>query len=135
MAEQIQEVEETTVKDGVPVQTTRKVTTDTGVGAERTVVAAPSTAERIVYYITGVILTLLAFRFVLSLLGANRANGFADFIYSLSAPFVAPFFGLFGYQMRYGVARFEMETLVAMLVYGVVAYGIVKLIRIGRKEA
>lgn len=133
MAEQIQKVEETTVSDGVPVQSARKVTTTSD--DTEAVATGPSTAERIIYYITGVLLTLLAFRFVLSLLGANRNNGFADFIYSLSYPFVAPFFGLFGYTMRYGVSRFEIETVVAMLVYAVVAFGIVQLIRIARKES
>jgi hypothetical protein len=134
MAQQVQKVEETVVENGVPTQSARQVTTDTSPG----VVATPtdkSTTERIVYYIAGVLLTLLAFRFVLSLLGADRDNGFADFIYSVSYPFVAPFFGLFGYEMEYGRARFEIETLVAMAVYAIVAYGIAKLIRIARKEA
>lgn len=136
MAERVQEIEETTVQDGVPVQNTRRVTTtDGGDNRATATTSGTSTAERIIYYVMGVLLTLLAFRFILSLLGANRGNGFADFIYSLSYPFVAPFFGLFGYEVEYGVARFEIETLVAMLVYAVVAYGIVKLIHIGRKEA
>lgn len=138
MAERIQEVEETTVQGGLPVQSTRKVTTATTAEPERTVVVAKSgasTTEQIIYFITGVLLALMAGRFILSLLGANQGNGFADFIYGVTYPFVAPFFGLFGYEVEYGVARLEIETLVAMLVYALVAYGIVKLIRIGRKEA
>ena len=130
MAERVQEVEETTVNNGVPAESTRKVTTVSG---DR-VAAGDSTGERLVGFIAGALMILLAFRFILSLLGANRGNAFADFIYSLSYPFVAPFFGLFGYTMRYGVSRFEIETLVAMLVYAVVAFGIVQLIRIARKE-
>lgn len=131
MADRIQQVDETTVSDGAPVQSTRRVTrVDDGTASTT---SGAATGERIVYYITGVLLTLLAFRFVLSLLGANRGNAFADFIYSLSYPFVAPFFGLFGYNVQYGVARFEIETLVAMAVYGLVGYGIAKLVNIGRK--
>jgi hypothetical protein len=45
---------------------------------------------------------------------------------------VAPFFGLLGYTMQYGVARFELETLVAMLVYALVGYGLARLVNIGR---
>lgn len=138
MADRIQEVEETTVSSGLPTQTTRRVTTaskeysdDDAVVA--THVAGTSTAERVIYYIMGLLLALLAFRFVLSLLGANRDNGFANLIYSLSYPFVAPFFGLFGYEVQYGVARFEIETLVAMAVYALIAYAIVKMVRIARK--
>lgn len=134
MADRIQEVEETTVNNGLPTQTTRRVTTETA-DNQRVVAATTgtSTAERVIYYIMGVLLALLAFRFVLSLLGANRDNGFANLIYSLSYPFVAPFFGLFGYDVQYGVARFEIETLVAMAVYALLAYGIAKLVRIARK--
>ncbi len=137
MVDRIEEVEETTVRQSEPVQTTRRVTTaDTA--ETRTAVRTGDgdrTIERVIYYITGVLLTLLAFRFVLSLLGANRENPFADFIFGVSYPFVAPFFGLFGYDVQYGVSRFEIETLVAIAVYALLAYGIVKLIRIVRHEA
>lgn len=129
MANQVQEVEETTTQNVAPVQTTRRVTTaEAGVP-----VAATSTAERVVYFLTGLVSALLAIRFILSLLGANRDNGFANLIYGVTYPFVAPFFGLFGYQVEYGVARFEIETLVAIVVYALVGYAIVKMIRIARK--
>lgn len=137
MADRIQEVEETTVSGGVPVQTTRRVTTATDPTVEDRPVAVEhvgtSTAERVIYFIMGLLLSILAFRFVLSLLGANRENTFANLIYGISYPFVAPFFGLFGYEVEYGRSRFEIETLVAMAVYALLAYGIVKLVRIARK--
>jgi uncharacterized protein YggT (Ycf19 family) len=85
-------------------------------------------ASQILSYLGGVLLSLLAIRFVLSLLGANRGNAFADFIYDITYPFVAPFFGLFGYSVRYGVARFEFETLVAIAIYALLIYAIAKLI-------
>jgi small-conductance mechanosensitive channel len=83
--------------------------------------------QRIIWYIAGVIIVLLAFRFILTLLGANRSNGFADFIYTTSHPFVAPFFGLFGYNLQYGVSRFELYTLVAIVVYAIIAWGLARL--------
>ena len=87
-------------------------------------------AARVIWYIAGVLLTLLAFRFVLALLGANPSNSFANFIYDVSHPFVAPFFSLFGYNLQYGVSRFEIFTLVAMAVYAVLAWGLVRLVTI-----
>jgi uncharacterized protein YggT (Ycf19 family) len=90
----------------------------------------PMIAARVIWFIAGILLTLLAFRFVLALLGANPNNAFADFIYTTSHPFVAPFFSLFNYQLQYGVSRFEIYTLVAMAVYGIVAYGLVRLVTI-----
>jgi hypothetical protein len=89
-------------------------------------------AKRIIWFVTDVILVLLAFRFVLALLGANPSNGFANFIYDASHPFVAPFFSLFSYNQQFGVSRFEVYTLVAMLVYLVIGWGLSKLLDLGR---
>lgn len=76
---------------------------------------------------------LLGFRFVLSLLGANTTNAFADFVYNVSRPFVAPFFSLFSYDnYSYGVSRFEIYTLIAMAIYALVAWGVVKLATLNR---
>ena len=92
-------------------------------------------ATRIIWYVAGVLLVLLAFRFVFALLGANPANGFANFIYSTSHPFVSPFFGIFNYNLRYGVSRFEIYTLVAMVVYSLIAFAISKLITINQPNS
>jgi hypothetical protein len=90
--------------------------------------------SRIIWFVAGVILLLLAFRFVLSLLGANTTNGFAQFIYNTSHPFVAPFFGLFNYNnIQYGISRFEVYTLIAMAVYAAVAWVLSALANIGRR--
>ncbi len=131
MADQIRETRETVVRDTAP--TAETVTTTTPVATVQEDARGP--VSRIVWYIAGVLLTLLTFRFVLSMLGANRGNGFASFIYGITYPFVAPFFGLFGYEMQYGVARFEVETLVAMAVYALLAWGIVKMLDIPRHKA
>jgi hypothetical protein len=88
-----------------------------------------------IWYVEGLLLVLLAFRFVLALLGANPANAFANFIYATTFPFVAPFFSLFGYTATYGVAQLEVYTLVAMAVYAIAGWGVVKLITIARWDA
>lgn len=87
---------------------------------------------RVVWYVMGVLLILLAFRFVLALLGANLQNGFATFVFNTTYPFVLPFFSLFGYTPTYGVAQLEPSVLVAMAVYALIAWGIVKLVNITR---
>jgi hypothetical protein len=89
---------------------------------------------RLIWFVAGIIIFLLAFRFVLSLLGANTTNSFANFIYNTSHPFVSPFFGLFKYNnIDYGVSRFEIYTLVAMAVYAVIAWGLAALVNINRR--
>jgi uncharacterized protein YggT (Ycf19 family) len=89
-------------------------------------------AERTVWFLGDFLMLLLAFRFFLALFGANPANGFANFIYTISRPFVAPFFGLFNYAYRYGISQFEAYTLIAILVYGVITWMITRLVTLDR---
>jgi hypothetical protein len=92
-------------------------------------------AERVVYLLGGILLAILGIRFLLMLLGANSGAGFADFIYTISRPFVSPFFGLFNYDETFGRSRFEFETLIAMLVYAVVMVIVAKLVALpSRRE-
>lgn len=83
---------------------------------------------QIIWYIVGFIETLLAFRFLLRLLGANPRSGFADLIYSLSLPFISPFVNLFPTP---GGGRFAIEfsTIMAMIVYFLIGYAVVKLLQ------
>ena len=94
---------------------------------------AGDVAVRVVNLIGGIIIGLLALRFILSLFGANRGNGIADFIYSTSHPFVSPFFGLFNYTPQFGAARFEFETLVAIAFYAIAIALLTALFNVGRR--
>ncbi|KKP65640.1 MAG: hypothetical protein UR68_C0019G0019 [Candidatus Roizmanbacteria bacterium GW2011_GWA2_35_19] len=79
-----------------------------------------------IWYLLGFIEILLAFRIILKFLGANQFSGFANFIYALSAPFTLPFVGIFQTSVSLDLV-FEWSSLIAMAVYGVVAYGIIAL--------
>jgi uncharacterized protein YggT (Ycf19 family) len=130
MAEVIRRVHQTTAHDGDAVHTTREVEEPRAeVAYHQNVVA------RVVWYITGVILVFLAIRFVFALLAANPANGLASFIYSVTHPLVSPFFNLFSYNYSNGVRRFESFTLVAMVIYGLVGYGLGKLFTLNRRTS
>lgn len=111
----------------------------TGTQPEKRDATSYQTAGYFVYLIFGVLEVLLAFRFVLKLLGANPSSGFVDFIYNLSAIFVAPFTGIFNTSLANGAVTtsvFEPATLVALIVYALLAWGIVTLIRVisGRQQ-
>lgn len=80
---------------------------------------------QIVWYILGLIEALLAFRFCLKLLAANPSAGFSSFIYTVSYPFAAPFLNVFRASKVEG-SVFEWTTLLAMLVFWLVAWGITK---------
>lgn len=86
---------------------------------------------QIVWYIVGIIEVLLLFRFILKLLGANPGAGFTDFIYGATYIFAAPFLSVFRITQVQG-SIFEWTTLLAMLVYWIIATGIVKLFFMGK---
>ncbi len=88
---------------------------------------------QLVYFIIGVLVALLGIRFILQLLGASEASAFVRFIYSLTEPLVAPFYGVFQTTIAYGTARLELETLVAMIVYLLIGWGVASLIRLALK--
>jgi hypothetical protein len=91
-------------------------------------------AQRVVYFIGGVIIAIIALRFLFQLLGASEGSAFVDFIYSLSAMFVWPFDGIFG-EPTYGFSHFDSAALVAIVIYGLVTIGIAKLFALGGREA
>ena len=86
---------------------------------------------QVVWYIAGILEVLLFFRFVLKLLGANPLAGFTNFIYSFSQPFAAPFLSVFRIT-RVDSSTFEWTTLLAMLVYWLIAMAIAKLFVMGK---
>ena len=83
------------------------------------------------WYVLSILEILLAFRFVLKLMGANPLAGFTSFIYGVTYVFTAPFLSVFRITHIAG-SIFEWTTLLAMLVYALVAWGIVKLLFMGK---
>ena len=96
-------------------------------------VVAPSRynfrAAAVVGFIVGVIDVLIAIRFFMKLLGASTQSSFVTFIYGVTAPLVAPFHGIFP-NSGSGANIFESGSLVALVVYALIGWGIVALIRI-----
>lgn len=95
------------------------------------------TIEYLVYFFFGALEILLAFRFILKLTGASISSGFVGLIYGLTGIFILPFEGIFRRFFAQGVETtsvLEPATVVAIIVYAVLALGIVKLIRISSGE-
>lgn len=90
--------------------------------------------RRIIYYrITNVIWTIIGFievliglRVLLRLIAANPGNPFVNFIYDLSGVFVNPFLGIVN-DPTSGNAVLEVNSLIAMLVYLLLGWGLVRL--------
>lgn len=99
--------------------------------------SAFQTIEYLIYFIFGFLEILLAFRFIFKLTGANASSGFVNLIYDLTGIFVLPFEGIFSRgsaEIMENTSIFEPAIVVAILVYGILAWGIVKLIRISSGE-
>jgi hypothetical protein len=96
------------------------------------------TVMYLIYFLSGVLDLLLAFRFVLKLTGANPATAFVKFIYGMTQIFVMPFRGIFPAATTQGAvttAVFEPQTLVAIVVYAAIAWGIVRLVEIFSRQS
>lgn len=99
--------------------------------ARKSQVSGIVVAQRIVWFVVGFINVIIALRFIFLLLGANRGAGFTDFIYSASALFVAPFVGIFG-EPVYGESVFEVSSILAIVIYLLIGWGIAKLLTVAR---
>ncbi len=86
---------------------------------------------QIVWYLLGILEAMLAFRFFLKLFAANPSAGFSHFIYSITQPFVAPFLNVFRITRVEG-SVFEWTTILAMLVYWLIAWAILRLLTMGK---
>lgn len=105
----------------------------------KNVASSSQTIEYLIYFLFGTLEILLAFRLVLKLMGANVSSAFVGLIYSLTGMFILPFEGIFRRATTQGIETtsvLEPSTLVAIVVYAILTWGIVKLLRIfsGEKQ-
>jgi hypothetical protein len=109
---------------------------DNGVAAVTTVNASDTpiqTIANIIYFVTGIFEVALLFRLILKITAANSASGFVSGIYSFTQFLIMPFRGIFPTAVSTEAelrSVFEPATLVAMIVYATLAWGIVKFISI-----
>lgn len=83
---------------------------------------------RVINFVIGVIIAFIALRFVFALFGANPDAGIVRFIYGVSGIFMAPFIAIFQTD-RIAGATFEWSSLVAILVYALIGWGLTALVR------
>ncbi len=79
-------------------------------------------AAAVVGWALAVVEGILAMRLLFELLSANPNTGVVSLIFSVSRPLVSPFFSALGGTLNAGIGTLEMSTIVAMLVYALVAY-------------
>jgi len=96
--------------------------------------ADPSqTIEYVIYLLVGIIEAFLIFRLFFKLSGANPDSNFVNIIYSPTQIFIEPFVGIFPQATTQGVtttAVLEPATLVAIVVYALLTWGIIRVFTI-----
>ena len=82
---------------------------------------------QMIWFLFSVLEALLGLRFVLKLVAANPDTGFTRLVYGITDVFMAPFAGLTAEPAAGGMVL-EIPVLIAMLVYGLLAWGLVRLV-------
>jgi uncharacterized protein YggT (Ycf19 family) len=85
---------------------------------------------QVVYVIFGIVIALIIIRVILKALAASTAAGFTGFVYGITDPLVAPFQGIFATPTSSRGSVFEFSSIVAIIVYALVAWAIVRLIEV-----
>ncbi len=81
---------------------------------------------QMIWWVLGLLETMLGLRFLFKLIGANPNNPFATFLYGFSDFIVRPFATLTGAPSA-GKMVFEISTLITMIVYAVIGWGLERL--------
>lgn len=84
---------------------------------------------QLIWWALGLFEALLGLRFIFKLIGANPNNSFAIFLYGLTDFFVRPFASLTGTPAA-GNMVFEFSTLITMIVYALIGWGLVRLLSV-----
>jgi hypothetical protein len=71
---------------------------------------------------------LIGLRILLKLLEANPSNAFASAVYNFTGLFVAPFNSLIGNPVAAGGRVLEITSIVAIIVYALIAWAIIRLV-------
>jgi hypothetical protein len=124
---------EATEVGGAPIVSGRRLTPPGRVSSAQSVVRRVSSYDyrlvRVVRYFTGVLEVLLAIRFFLKLFGASPEAAFTVLVYVGTDLFLLPFRGIFAHPAR-GAYVFDSSTLVALIVYPLLGWAIIGLIKI-----
>lgn len=93
-------------------------------------------ARRVVSLLFGVLTVLIALRIVLLLLVANQTNGLVDFIYNVTEPFVAPFRGVFNFDMVSpgGGSTLDIGAVVALVGWALIYLLIMAILNLGDRS-
>jgi uncharacterized protein YggT (Ycf19 family) len=86
-------------------------------------------AVQVTWFLTSLVATLVAIRFVLKLLGASTGSGFVSLVYTLTDALVAPFRAMFPAAAGHS-STVDIAALVALAIYPLIGWGVVALVKL-----
>jgi hypothetical protein len=89
---------------------------------------------QVTYLALGIIEILLGLRVALKALAASPNAGFSRALYAITSPLVVPFQGVFPNPHTHG-SSFELSTLLAILIYAILAWLIVRILLVVNRRA
>ncbi len=128
---------ETVVRREPPVVEEEYVEREPAVQAQRQVIEDPSASGRVlvariaglIWLLFGALDLLIFVRIILKLIAANPNSGFAQIVYDVSGVFLLPFSNLVASPVI-GTGVFEISSMIAIVIYALVAWIIVRLFRL-----
>ncbi|HVU09702.1 MAG TPA: YggT family protein [Phototrophicaceae bacterium] len=128
---------ETVVRREPPVVEEEYVERDPVVQAQRQVIEDPSATGRVlvariaglIWLLFGALDLLIFVRIILKMIAANPGSGFAQIVYDVSGVFLLPFSNLVASPVI-GTGVFEISSMIAIVVYALIAWVIVRLFRL-----
>lgn len=124
MAEE-RKINEQVIEDGSFVQ--RRRVTEVAPPTGQVVLAR---IRQLIWLLTGILVAMLGFRFLLALLNSGRGSTFADIVYGFTDPFVTPFVGIAGNPTFGQGSIVDVASLFAMVVYPLIAWVVIRLLYI-----
>lgn len=92
--------------------------------------------RRVFTLVAGIIAVLIGLRIVLLLLAANQANDIVSFVYNITEPFVAPFRGIFQFDLVSpgGGNALDVSAVVALIGWLLIYLLIMAILRLGDRR-
>lgn len=90
--------------------------------------------KRLVWFLGLALVVLLLLRLLLVAIGVENTNLYTSIIYTLSEPFVSPFYALFRSSVQYGQSRLDIETIAAILIYYLLTMAVLYFLYLSQKE-
>ncbi len=90
-------------------------------------------SERLEYGL-GILELLLGINFLFAIFNASALNLLAKLLNVMTFPFTAPFYALFGKDPSYALSKGELANLAAMVIYPIITWAIIAMIRLNKRK-